>query len=304
MKKAFLLGAGLGTRLQPMTNTVPKPLVPVFHRPLASHALDHLKEAGVEEVAINTHHLHQEWERTFPDQTYRGLRLHFFHEEDLLETGGGIKNIAPFIGQDALLVYNGDILTNIRINELMNHHQASGNVATLAVRSQGPAPHLAVKDGRVIDIRNQLEVAEGTHQFTGIYCINPEILKLIPPDEKVSIIPAFLALSGQGKLGAFCADEGHWLDLGTREAYLETHGIGAPLETGQDLSPVHPEAQLEKGATIVNSWVGPGCQVGKGAQLTDCLLWPNTSVAAEAQLNNCIVHSAQVISGTHERKDL
>lgn len=304
MKKAFLLGAGLGTRLQPMTNTVPKPLVPVFHRPMATHALDHLHEAGIEEVAINTHHLHEEWSRTFPEGSYRGIKLHFFHEEILLETGGGIKNISSFIADDPLIVYNGDILTNIRIDELIAKHTSSDQVATLAVRSEGPAPHLAIDGDQVIDIRNKLGVSEGTHQFTGIYCIDPEILSLIPANEKVSIIPAFLELASQEKLGAFLADQGHWLDLGTRDAYLETHGIGAPLETGQELPKVHPTAQVHPSATITNSWVGPHCQIGANAHLTDCLLWPNTKIDDDAALTNCIVHSHNPVSGTHRAQDL
>ena len=304
MKKAFLLGAGLGTRLQPMTNTVPKPLVPVFHRPMATHALDHLLEAGIEEVAINTHHLHKEWARTFPDGRYRGLLLHFFHEEILLETGGGIKNISSFIAGDPLLVYNGDILTNIAIKELIAQHESSGHTATLAVRSEGPARHLAVKENLVLDIRQKLEIAEGTHQFTGIYCISPEILERIPADEKISIIPAFLELASQEKLGAFSADQGHWLDLGTREAYLETHGIGAALETGQELSQIHQNAIVDTSATITNSWVGPGCQVGANTHLKNCLLWPNTTVEANAKLTNCIVHSKMPASGVHKGQDL
>ena len=304
MKKAFLLGAGLGTRLRPMTNTVPKPLVPVFHRPMATYALDHLLAAGISEVAINTHHLHEEWERTFPGRTYRGMNLHFFHEEILLETGGGIKNIASFIGDDPLIVYNGDILTNIAIDQLIDQHEASSSIATLAVRSNGPACHLAVQNGLVTDIRNKLGISEGSHQFTGIYCISPEILSLIPADEKISIIPAFLELAKKGKLAAFGADQGHWLDLGTRDAYLETHGIGAELETGHHLSPLHAEATIDPSAAITNSWVGPGCLVEAGAELTNCLLWPNTTVAAQAKLSNCIVHSPLPITGTHQDKDL
>ena len=304
MKKAFLLGAGLGTRLQPMTNTVPKPLVPVFHRPMATHALDHLFSAGITEVAINTHHLHQEWNRAFPDAQYRGIKLHFFHEKDLLETGGGIKNIASFIGDDPVLVYNGDILTNIRIEQLIAAHLISSNLATLAVRSEGPATHLAVTGNQVNDIRNKLEVAEGTHQFTGIYCIDAAILDRIPANEKVSIIPTFLDLAKEEKLGAYNADQGHWLDLGTRDAYLETHGIGGELETGHEIPQIHETAQVAASATITNSWVGPNCEVGANATLTDTILWPGTQVEANASLTNCIVHTPTPVAGTHQDADL
>ncbi len=304
MRKAFLLGAGLGTRLQPMTQTVPKPLVPVFHRPLATHALDHLHSAGIREVAINTHHLHEEWQRTFPDGTYRDIQLHFFHEPILLETGGGVKNIASFVQDEPILVYNGDILTNIAIDELIAQHEQAEHVATLAVRSQGSAPHLAVQDGLVRDIRKKLDVAEGTHQFTGLYCISPEILELIPAREKVSIIPTFLELAAQGKLASFDADKGHWLDLGTRDAYLETHGIGAELETNDGLPRIHEEATIASNAHIKNSWIGPGCHVGADATIEDSLLWPGTKVGANAKLTQCIVHTSQEIQGEHQGADL
>lgn len=304
MTKAFLLGAGLGTRLRPMTNTVPKPLVPVFHRPLAAHALDHLAEAGVSEVAINTHHLHEEWLRAFPNSQYRDLTLHFFHEPTLLETGGGIKNIASFIGQDSILVYNGDILTNIDLKALIASHLASPNAATLAVRSDGPARHLAESEGQIIDIHRKLDRADGTHQFTGLYCLNAEVLDLIPAQEKVSIIPAFLALASAGRLGSFLANEGHWLDLGTREAYLETHGIGAPAVASEEVAQVDPSAKVAPSAIIRNSWVGPGCSVGDGAVIEDSILWPGNSVGARSELTRCIVHSRKEISGVHSSADL
>lgn len=304
MTKAFLLGAGLGTRLRPMTNTVPKPLIPVFNRPLATHALDHLIAAGISEVAINTHHLHDEWQRTFPDGTYGSAKLHFFHEEQLLETGGGIKNIASFIGDDSILVYNGDILTNIRIDKLITGHLSSNNTATLAVRSDGPAKHLAVEGYSVRDIRNQLGVAEGTHQFTGIYCIDPEILELIPAHEKISVIPAFLKLASKNLLGAYPADSGHWLDLGTRETYLATHGIGSPAPFNIQEQAIHPTAQIHPSAQISNSWIGPNVKVTANCEISDSILWPGTQLAAGSQLRNCILHSSQLMSGIFDGDDL
>lgn len=304
MTKAFLLGAGLGTRLRPLTDTVPKPLVPVFHRPLATHALDHLAEAGIREVAINTHHLHEAWLKTFPDSRYRDLTLHFFHEPMLLETGGGIKNIASFIEQDSLLVYNGDILTNIDLKALIARHRSSLNAATLAVRSDGPARHLAEDQGQIIDIHRKLARADGTHQFTGLYCLDAEVLDLIPAQEKISIIPAFLALASAGRLGSFLADEGHWLDLGTREAYLETHGIGAPAIASESAPQIHPTAQVSPTATVINSWVGPGCAVGENAVIENSILWPGTSVGSGASLSHCIVHRGSEVAGVHSAEDL
>jgi len=307
MRKAFLLGAGLGTRLRPLTETLPKPLIPVFHRPLITYALDQCLAAGITDFAINTHYLPKAWPTYFPDGHYRGASLSFFHEAELLETGGGIKNIADWIGSDPVLVYNGDILTDCRLQKLLEAHQASKNVATLGIRSTGEALHIALDGAQVIDIRNLLGVSPGTHQFTGIYCLDPEILALIPAQKKTSVIPAFLELARQGTLGSALLDDGHWLDLGTRDSYLEAHGLGPtgtrpPLLASQ--TEIHPEAEIHPSATISHSVIGPGCQVGAQARVENSLLWPKTTVSPGAQLTNCIVHSSTPAHGTHQNADL
>ncbi|NNM28852.1 MAG: NTP transferase domain-containing protein [Akkermansiaceae bacterium] len=298
MRKAFLLGAGLGTRLRPLTQVLPKPLIPVFHRPLISYALDHCRAAGILDFAINTHHLPEKWEDAFPGAGYQGDRLRFFHEPELLETGGGLKNIEGWIGNDAILVYNGDILTDIRIDKLITAHMAGNNLVTLALRSEGPAPHVAVDGKRVVDIHRKLGVADGTHQFTGIYCVDAALLGRIPAGEKISIIPAFLELAREGLLGGYVLDDGYWLDLGTREAYLEVH-------QRRDLGPaVHPDAAPAPDAAIRHSVVGPGCTVESGAEVVDSVLWPGTTVAAGARLDRCILYSPQPATGSHTGADL
>ncbi|MFT6863185.1 MAG: mannose-1-phosphate guanylyltransferase [Akkermansiaceae bacterium] len=297
MRKAFLLGAGLGTRLQPLTHTLPKPLIPFANRPLVTHALDHCLAAGITDFAINTHHLHEAWHEAFPDGTYRGAKLTFFHEPALLETGGGIKNIADWINGDPVLVYNGDIITDLPIDRLITGHMASNNTATLAVQDHGPALHLAVEGYRVTDIRSMVQGQPGTHQFTGIYVIDPEILDLIPANEKISIIPAFLALIKRGELGAYhLKGSPRWLDLGTRESYLEASFALTPE--------ISREAQIAPEAVIENSWIGPGSLVESGASVKNSILWPGTKVLRDAQLTNCIVHSKSPASGTHYDADI
>ncbi len=297
MRKAFLLGAGLGTRLQPLTHTLPKPLIPFANRPLMTHVLDHCIAAGISDFAINTHHLHEAWHQAFPEGSYRGAKLTFFHEPILLETGGGIKNIAEWINGDPILVYNGDIITDLPIDRLMTGHMASNNVATLATQDHGPALHLAIEGHRITDIRGLVNGQEGQHQFTGIYCIDAEILDLIPADEKISVIPAFLELIKRGQLGAYhVKGTPQWLDLGTRESYLEASFSMTPE--------VHAEADIAPSAQITNSWIGPGCTVEDGAHIQDSILWAGSSVLRDAQLTNCIVHSTSPVTGVHQDADL
>ena len=298
MHKAFILGAGLGTRLRPLTLARPKPLVPVFHRPLTEHALDHCRAAGLTDFAINTHYLPEKWSELFPGNQYLDSQIEFFHEPILLETGGGLKNIQSFIGDDHILVYNGDLLTNLDIKKLIAQHEQSGDVVTLGLRSSGPKTNIAVEKGRVVDLRHERGIHPGTHQFTGIYCVSSEILRLIPADEKIAVIPAFLELAKQNKIGACVLDEGHWLDLGERESYLEVH-------KRTDLGPqIHPEAEVHPSAKVTNSAIGPQCQVGENAVIQNSVLWPGTEVLTDTHLDRCILYSSNPASGVHVNEDL
>lgn len=300
MHQAFILGAGLGTRLRPLTHHLPKPLVPLFHRPLAGWAAGSCAAAGIRRFAINTHHLPERWEGFRDDPAIRGLDVTFFHEPELLETGGGLKNIASWIGNDPLLVHNGDIFSTLPLGKLIAAHEASGLPVTLAVRSAGDAKHIALDAAgtRVRDIRGKLGLADGSHVFTGIYCVNPDFLHLLPPGEKVSVIPAFLELAAAGRLGAITLDDGIWLDLGDRDSYLAAHRALA-LD-----APIHPDARISPDATVENSVIGPGATVEAGAVVRDSVLWAGAKVLAGAELECCIVCSEVPVSGTHRDEDL
>ena len=285
--KAFILGAGLGTRLQPLTNVLPKPLVPIFHEPMANYAFRHCQEAGITEFAVNTHHLPETWENAYPNKEFSGSSLQFFHEEILLETGGGIQNISSFIGDEPLLIYNGDILTDINIGELIRQHEASGNIATLALRSSGENCNVSVSGDHVSDMRNTLSDAPGTHQFTGIYCIQPEILQLIPKDEVISIVPAFIELIKKQSLGAVVLDEGDWFDIGNPQAYREIHDH----LRGQRKDAIHPEAVIHPDTSICHDScvIGPHAQIAAGTTLKNTIVWPGVDVPAGTNANGEIL---------------
>ena len=316
--QAFILGAGLGTRLRPLTGRLPKPLVPMFHRPLAEWALAACAAAGIRRFAINTHHLPVAWSdfgqaAAGPAQPpagangapalarcWQGCELTLFHEPELLETGGGLKNIAGWIGNDAVLVHNGDIFSTLPLQRLIAAHEASGLPVTLALRSHGEAKHIALDASgtRCSDIRGRLGRGEGTHVFSGIYCVSPAFLDLLPAAEKISVIPAFLQLAAAGQLGAIVLDDGCWLDLGDRAAYLQAH---RELQLGPSL---HPAASIGAGAHIERSVVGPGARVAAGAVLRDSVVWPGCRVAGDAVLDGCVVFSDIEVSGIHRAEDL
>lgn len=295
MTQAFILGAGLGTRLRPLTDRLPKPLVPLFHRPLAEWALDACKKEGIHRFAINTHHLPEAWEDFSKESD-----ITLFHESVLLETGGGLKNIEGWTEGKPLLVHNGDIFSSLPLHKLIAAHQASGLPVTLAVRSVGTARHIALNhiEDRVTDIRGKLGKSDGTHVFTGIYCVNKVFLEMLPKDEKVSVIPAFVQLAKEGKLGAIVIDGGVWLDLGERESYLAAH---RDLNLGPA---IHPDAIIGEGAIVDGSVVGPGAVIEAGARVVDSVVWANGRVLADADLTRCIVCSGEPVFGRHLNEDL
>jgi mannose-1-phosphate guanylyltransferase len=301
MKKAFLLGAGLGTRLKPLTDRVPKPLTPFFHQPLISHTWQACKLVGISEFAINTHHLPNVWfDKIFGLGDLGEKNITLFHEDILLETGGGLRNIRQWMGDENVLVHNGDIFSSIDLTKLIQAHKLSGLPVTLALRSTGEAKHIAINEprDRVIDIRNRLGQSDGTHLFTGIYCVNQEIFSYLPDEKITSIIPAFLALAIEGKLGAIVLDDGVWFDLGDRNSYLKAQLelYVAPL--------IHPKSLIANGVLVENSAIGFGAVIESGAIIKNSIVWANSRVASNARLDRCIVYSGNQIEGDHFDQDL
>ncbi len=309
MNKAFVLGAGLGERLRPLTAQLPKPLIPFYHRPLICAAFDHAIAAGARELVVNTHHLPHTYSEAFPHGTHDGVPLHFRHESpDRLETAGGIANVRDLLdGADPFLVYNGDILTDLPLAPLIAHHHATGNLVTLALRSSGPALHIALDParGRLLDIRNMLGTGHhGSHLFTGIYMVSPRFFDWLTPGKKESVIPIFLRLIETGeKIGGLVLDQGHWWDLGNRASYLDAHLAQAGTALGQ--SAIHPEAHIHPDALLTgHNVIGPRAVVEAGARLRDSLLWPDSRATATARLHRVIVRSHITASGEHHDEDL
>lgn len=310
MNKAFVLGAGLGERLRPLTEQLPKPLIPVFHRPLMTYAFDHLRASGVGEFVVNTHHIPTAYDTAFPEHRYQGCPIRFRNESPVrLETAGGIANVRDLLaGPDSFFVYNGDILTDLPLAPLIAAHALNDNVVTLALRSRGPALHIAFDEARgvVTDIRNKLGSGnEGTHLFTGIYLVSPRFFEWLTPGKVESVIPIFLKLIEAGhRVGAVAIDEGQWWDLGSRDAYLEAHRANLGHSTFGTMVDVHPDACVSPQATLRGTNViGPGATVGEGASLENCILWPDAHVAPGSQLRRCIVRSDVLAHGVHENHD-
>jgi len=308
VKQAFILGAGLGTRLKALTESLPKPLIPVYQKPLITYAFDHLIDVGFERFMINTHHCPGEYANSFPDGTYRDASLDFRHEAELLETAGGIANIADWLPRDeSFIVYNGDILTDLPLQPLLDAHEKSGNLVTLALRSHGEALQVGfdADSGQIVDVRNYLQSGcETLFQFTGVYVVDPAFMDFLTPGKKESVVLPFLEVIRQGQgLGGAIIDEGTWSDLGTRESYLRASaklsGGTFPAYGAQtDQQRIHPQADIHPEAFVGPvSTIGAGCNIGADAHIDNSILWPGAKVEAGASLRNCVVRSGQTASG-------
>jgi len=224
VKTAFILGAGLGTRLRPLTNSCPKPLLTIGGRPIITYAMDHLLSVGIERFIVNTHHCVHAYQEAFPAGRWRDVPITFRYEPVLLETAGGLKNIEDLLPEgESIIVYNGDIMTDIPLEVLLDKHLSSGKEATLALRSDGPVLNVNLNEKNdICDMRHLIgdPGARGL-LFTGIYTVAPRFFKRLVPGKIESVVPVFVQMIREkpGSVGNVVIDSGFWYDIGTIEEY-------------------------------------------------------------------------------------
>jgi mannose-1-phosphate guanylyltransferase len=310
--QAFVLGAGLGTRLRPLTNDLPKPLIPIFQKPLITFALDHLINVGVERFVINTHQRPELFQNFFYGNEYEGYSVTLVHEPDLLETGGGIKNAERYLGSDLFLTYSGDILTDINLQALIDEHFRRGNDVTLALRETGLASDVALRAHRVVDLANRYGT-RGNFDFANVAVWNSKVFQQIPSRQKISFIPIVADWIGKGgKIGGVVMNDGKWFNIGSRAGYLDVHRTILrehwaphyirirewPKRVAKSAI-VDPSAQM-RGCSVI----AENCHVGAGAVLEDTILWPGSQITSKSQLHGCIVGSQKKVSGVYRNSDI
>jgi NDP-sugar pyrophosphorylase family protein len=187
--RAMILAAGFGTRLQPLTNTVPKALVPVAGRPLIEYNLLLLKAYGIEDVVINLHHLGNKIREALGDGSAYGLHITYSPEDPILESGGGIKNAQSLLDGDTFLVINCDTIIDVDLHALIATHRQTKSVATLVLRSDPEAVSYGLLEtnahGRLRRIRGEpadIKVKEPLSQymFTGCQVLEPRVFDFMP----------------------------------------------------------------------------------------------------------------------------
>jgi mannose-1-phosphate guanylyltransferase len=316
--QAVILVGGEGTRLRPLTSTVPKPVVPLVDRPFIAFMLDWLVTHGIDDVIMSCGFLATSVRNVLGDGSAYGVRLRFVEEPDPRGTAGALKYAEPML-DERFLMLNGDVLTDLDLTRQIAQHEQSGAKATLAlVPVADPSAYglVHLEDDR--SVRDFVEKpspdAIDTNLISaGAYVLQREILELVPPDRNVSIErEVWPQLIGNGLYG-FPA-ESYWLDIGTPERYLQgtfdiiegnvKTAVGQRL--GSDWLAIDPGAQasgrvippavLERGVTVAESAqvgslvvLGEDVSVGAHASIERSVILKGAEIGEGATLRDCIV---------------
>lgn len=301
--RALVLAAGYGSRLRPLTNHTPKPALPVCGVPMVAHVLRRLARAGVNEVALNVHHLDEEIPRRLGELP--GLpEIVYSFEEELLGTLGALDPLREFfVDARAILVVNGDSLCRWPIKPLLRRHFRTGAAATLLLASRpDPAEYgggVGIDaEGDVVSFgpgRDRGSVAT-RRVFAGAHVLSPTLLDRVPEGRASETIPGlYEPLLDEGRRLASLSTRRRWHDLGTLRRYLSGSVAWGRPWYGWPHRWIHPEADVAAGASLRRVVVEAGARVESGARLEDCLLLPGARVEAGCRLEGVLVGFDTVI---------
>lgn len=227
---AMILAAGLGTRLKPLTDSIPKALIKINDYTLLELQIKKLRSEGFDQIIINVHHFADKVKQYLEEYNFFNCSIEISDEsEKLLETGGGLKKASHFFSDgNPFLVYNVDILSNISLKELMEFHLTSENIATLAVQNRESSRKFLFdknntlcgwmneKSGEeIITIEEQSELLP--YSFSGIQIIDPEMFKYFPDKNIFSLIELYLSVAKKAKIIGYTHNQDEWMDLGNIE---------------------------------------------------------------------------------------
>lgn len=321
--KALFLAGGLGTRLKPITDDLPKPMVPIMGKPLLERNIENLKKHGVDEIVLSTCYKPHKTEKYFEDGRRLGVKISYISEDVPLGTAGAIKNAQSFF-DDTSLVFNADILSDIDISEMIRFHKEKGALATIAVTQvDNPSVYGVIEhdeNGFITAFKEKPQPHESSSNLinSGVYIFEPQLLNEIPSGRAVSIeretYPLLLQKGFKIAVYNRCS---YWLDLGTPEKYLKAHkdileGIlqiddndfnknrqfisktAKINHTARIIGPVYIGDNVEIGSFAV---IGPDTvlcddsSVGMGAKVVGSVVWDHVHVGGGASVVNSVVMS-------------
>ncbi|MFC0212372.1 sugar phosphate nucleotidyltransferase [Paenibacillus chartarius] len=330
--KALLLAGGMGTRLRPLTEGLPKPMALVGNRPWLEHVLLHLKQEGIRDFVMAVHHSQDVIRHYFGDGSRWGVSIQYAVEQTRLGTAGAIKNAEPLLG-DRFLVLNADIILRSPIVPLLDYHEQSGALVTIGLTEVDHPSHYGVVEqderGRIIRFveKPSLHEAPSRRINAGLYVMEKKALASIPAQQEVSIeretFPQLIESHG-GVFGFLLG--GYWLDMGTTDRYRKLHRdlldrkialtlkekergqgiwVGEHTDVGSGVLFVPPVLIGDRVRIGDRSVIGPytvigdDCEIGAQVRCSESILWDRCKVHREAQLNHCIFGSGLELGAGH-----
>lgn len=303
MAVGILLVGGFGTRLKPLTDESPKPMLPVAGLPVTEHQILAAKKAGVHTLVLATSYLAEVFTPYFGDGSKWGMKILYAVEKEPLGTGGAIRNAAQLLGPDEpVVVFNGDVLSRHSIADQIKFHTENKADVTLHLidvedaRAFGCVPTDA--DGRVTAFLEKMDNPVTNSINAGCYVFSPEVIDQIPLGKVVSVeretFPALVA-SGRPIFGYH--EQSYWLDVGTPAALFKG---------SRDL--VEGDFQAMAGTTIASDAVitggtsiGARCTIGSGVHIDDCIIGDDVTIGDGARLSHSFIsHGTDVASGVEK----
>lgn len=311
--KAMIMAAGVGSRLDPLTKSVPKPLVPVANRPVMDILVDNLKSIGVKDIVSNTHYLAEKIINRYENINF-GVNFKFIKEDTLSGTAGGLKKCQFFFDKDdEFLVLSADGLSNADLQKGIDMHRKSGAIATIGIKEipHEEVSHFGVvvtdETGYITEFQEKPSVEDAKSNFinTGIYVFDYRIFDYIPEntfyDFAKNVFPNLLK---DHEINTFVIDN-YWTDIGTLEQYQQStqdlfegrcrfnHSKLVKTANGAYISNTE---NLPSDLTFVgNSTIGSNCKIGKNVTLKNAIIWDNVTIEDDVVVSNSVIASGSVV---------
>jgi NDP-sugar pyrophosphorylase family protein len=281
----FILAAGLGERLRPITDHIPKPLLPILGEPILQSILEKVSTLPIYKIGINLHHkkeLIENWIR----QSAFNKKVDLFHEDPVLDTGGALKNAETFLNAGTFIVHNSDIVSDIDLGKLLEFHLSSDNLVTLAAHHYPEFNNLVVDDKNLL--RNVCKVKNiplkplKSLAFTGIAVYSPDFLRFLPSGFS-SVIDAWLkAIKSGYRIGTFDVSGCFWSDIGTPASYASA--VINELRKNGEYVYIHPSIEICRKVELDGYVVAEkGVFLDEGSFFRNCILLPGSKI----EIKNC-----------------
>ncbi|MCU1496863.1 MAG: Mannose-phosphate guanylyltransferase [Acidimicrobiales bacterium] len=309
--KAVVLVGGFGTRLRPLTLTTPKQMLPILHRPMIEHVLEHLASHGINEAVLSMGYRPDAFADAYPRGLCAGVKLHYAIEPEPLDTAGAIRFAASHAGIiDRFAVVNGDVLTDLDLGALITFHDAHGGEGSIALHQVTDPSAFGVvptdDDGKVVAFVEKPPRDEAPTDLinAGTYVLEATVLDRIAVGRKVSIErEVFPAMVADGVLYATPGDT-YWIDTGTPEKYLQAQMDLLRGVRGERAQGIHPSAVIAPDAVVARSVIAEGAQIDAGAEVRGSVIMAGARIGPGAVVERAIVGPRAVVGAGSRVDDL